>query len=97
MMNNGKLSFMLHCECVCGGGGGGVDFTTTCPQAFADLIRPCWEADPKKQPTSQQILLRLDAMMNNGKLSFMLHCECVCVGVFGGRGGVYDHLSSSLC
>ena len=53
---------------------------TTCPQAFADLIRPCWEADPKKRPTSQQILLRLDTMMNDGKLSFMLHCECVCGG-----------------
>ena len=72
-----------------------MDFRTTCPQAFADLIRPCWEADPKKQPTSQQI--RLDAMMNNGKLSLMLLCEIgVCVWG-GGVCGLYKHLFESLC
>ena len=99
MMNNGKLSFMLHCQSVCVGGGR-MDFTSTCLKAFDDLIRPCWEADPKKRPTSQQILLRLDAMMNNGKLSLMLHCKRVCVGGEMGAplrmGGLYKHLFESI-
>ncbi|XP_072029209.1 mitogen-activated protein kinase kinase kinase 20-like isoform X2 [Amphiura filiformis] len=42
---------------------------STCPQAFADLIKPCWETDPKKRPTFQQILLKLDAMLNDESLS----------------------------
>ncbi|XP_046544214.1 mitogen-activated protein kinase kinase kinase 20-like [Haliotis rubra] len=53
---------------------------STCPSCFGQLMKDCWELDPKKRPTFKQILARLDAMLQDETLpdqtnSFLEHKE----------------------
>ncbi|XP_048238941.1 uncharacterized protein LOC124124523 [Haliotis rufescens] len=53
---------------------------STCPSCFGQLMKDCWELDPKKRPTFKQILARLDAMLQDESLpdqtnSFLEHKE----------------------
>ena len=40
----------------------------SCPSQFAQLMKSCWEDDPKKRPSFKRILTRLEDMLNDGKL-----------------------------
>ncbi|XP_043931487.1 mitogen-activated protein kinase kinase kinase 20 isoform X1 [Protopterus annectens] len=41
---------------------------SSCPTSFAELMRQCWEIDPKKRPSFKQILVTLESMSNDSKL-----------------------------
>ncbi|KAF7222758.1 serine/threonine-protein kinase 26-like, partial [Nothobranchius furzeri] len=41
---------------------------TSCPASFAELMRKCWQADPKERPQFKQVLLTLEAMANDSRL-----------------------------
>ncbi|MED6235779.1 hypothetical protein ATANTOWER_000268 [Ataeniobius toweri] len=41
---------------------------TSCPASFAELMRKCWQADPKERPQFKQVLLTLETMANDSRL-----------------------------
>ncbi|XP_008431923.1 mitogen-activated protein kinase kinase kinase 7-like [Poecilia reticulata] len=41
---------------------------TSCPASFAELMRKCWQADPKERPQFKQVLLTLESMANDSRL-----------------------------
>uniref|UniRef100_A0A3Q2GPN7 Mitogen-activated protein kinase kinase kinase 20 n=1 Tax=Cyprinodon variegatus TaxID=28743 RepID=A0A3Q2GPN7_CYPVA len=41
---------------------------TSCPASFAELMRKCWQADPKERPQFKQLLLTLESMANDSRL-----------------------------
>ncbi|XP_068101593.1 mitogen-activated protein kinase kinase kinase 20 isoform X1 [Hyperolius riggenbachi] len=41
---------------------------SSCPRSFAELMRLCWEAEPKKRPSFKQIIANLESMSNDSKL-----------------------------
>ncbi|XP_028328464.1 mitogen-activated protein kinase kinase kinase 20-like [Gouania willdenowi] len=41
---------------------------TSCPASFAELMRKCWQADPKERPQFKQVLVTLEAMANDSRL-----------------------------
>nr|AAI71673.1 LOC405768 protein [Danio rerio] len=41
---------------------------SSCPASFADLMRRCWNAEPKERPQFKQILSTLETMKNDSKL-----------------------------
>ncbi|XP_060939608.1 protein kinase Npk [Limanda limanda] len=41
---------------------------TCCPASFAELMRKCWQADPKERPQFKQMLVTLEAMANDSRL-----------------------------
>uniref|UniRef100_A0A668A872 Protein kinase domain-containing protein n=1 Tax=Myripristis murdjan TaxID=586833 RepID=A0A668A872_9TELE len=41
---------------------------TSCPQSFAELMRKCWQADPKERPQFKQVLMTLETMANDSRL-----------------------------
>lgn len=41
---------------------------TSCPASFAELLRKCWQADPKERPLFKQVLLTLETMANDSRL-----------------------------
>ncbi|XP_053294833.1 mitogen-activated protein kinase kinase kinase 7 isoform X1 [Pleuronectes platessa] len=41
---------------------------TSCPASFAELMRKCWQADPKERPQFKQMLVILEAMANDSRL-----------------------------
>lgn len=36
-----------------------------CPPEFSKLMRKCWNADPKKRPTMEDVVAELDLMCNH--------------------------------
>ncbi|XP_022100780.1 mitogen-activated protein kinase kinase kinase 20-like isoform X2 [Acanthaster planci] len=42
---------------------------SSCPDKLADLIRPCWETDPKSRPAFKDILKTLDCLIEDKPLS----------------------------
>ncbi len=36
-----------------------------CPKEYAQLIRECWDTDPTKRPSFQDIVKRLEAMLGD--------------------------------
>uniref|UniRef100_A0A672ISL5 Protein kinase domain-containing protein n=1 Tax=Salarias fasciatus TaxID=181472 RepID=A0A672ISL5_SALFA len=51
---------------------------TSCPASFAELMRKCWQADPKERPQFKQVLVTLETMANDSRLpdqcnSFLHH------------------------
>ncbi|GAQ83389.1 Protein kinase superfamily protein [Klebsormidium nitens] len=43
------------------------DITSACPSALADLMRSCWDVDPKKRPIFSEIVLQLEEMQRSGE------------------------------
>ncbi|KAM4605296.1 uncharacterized protein ACJ7VT_017574 [Polymixia lowei] len=41
---------------------------TSCPASFAELMRKCWQADPKERPLFKQVLVTLETMANDSRL-----------------------------
>ncbi|XP_030016442.1 protein kinase Npk [Sphaeramia orbicularis] len=41
---------------------------TSCPASFAELMRKCWQADPKERPHFKQVLVTLETMANDSRL-----------------------------
>nr|XP_019957254.1 PREDICTED: mitogen-activated protein kinase kinase kinase 13-A-like [Paralichthys olivaceus] len=41
---------------------------TSCPVSFAELMRKCWQADPKERPQFKQMLVTLEAMAHDSRL-----------------------------
>ncbi|XP_026169089.1 mitogen-activated protein kinase kinase kinase 7-like [Mastacembelus armatus] len=41
---------------------------TSCPASFAELMRKCWQADPKERPQFKQVLATLETMANDSRL-----------------------------
>ncbi|KAM3865971.1 protein kinase Npk [Diretmus argenteus] len=41
---------------------------TSCPASFAELMRKCWQADPKERPQFKQVLVTLETMANDSRL-----------------------------
>ncbi|XP_075953445.1 uncharacterized protein LOC142956034 [Anarhichas minor] len=41
---------------------------TSCPGSFAELMRKCWQADPKERPQFKQVLVNLETMGNDSRL-----------------------------
>ncbi|KAL0966380.1 hypothetical protein UPYG_G00294620 [Umbra pygmaea] len=41
---------------------------TSCPPSFADLMRKCWQADPKERPVFKQVLGTLETMSKDSRL-----------------------------
>ncbi|KAM9323162.1 protein kinase Npk [Pholidichthys leucotaenia] len=41
---------------------------TSCPASFAELMRKCWQADPKERPQFKQVLITLETMANDSRL-----------------------------
>ncbi|XP_056276644.1 mitogen-activated protein kinase kinase kinase 13-A-like [Pseudoliparis swirei] len=41
---------------------------TSCPGSFAELMRKCWQADPKERPQFKQVLVNLETMANDSRL-----------------------------
>uniref|UniRef100_A0A3B4Y451 Mitogen-activated protein kinase kinase kinase 20-like n=1 Tax=Seriola lalandi dorsalis TaxID=1841481 RepID=A0A3B4Y451_SERLL len=41
---------------------------TSCPASFAELMRKCWQADPKERPQFKQVLVTLETMSNDSRL-----------------------------
>ncbi|XP_053739699.1 protein kinase Npk [Synchiropus splendidus] len=41
---------------------------SSCPASFAELMRKCWQADPKERPRFKQVLVTLEAMANDSRL-----------------------------
>ncbi|XP_044074276.1 mitogen-activated protein kinase kinase kinase 7-like isoform X1 [Siniperca chuatsi] len=41
---------------------------TCCPASFAELMRKCWQADPKERPQFKQVLVTLETMANDSRL-----------------------------
>ncbi|XP_072297388.1 protein kinase Npk [Eucyclogobius newberryi] len=41
---------------------------TSCPASFAELMKKCWQADPKERPLFKQVLLTLETMANDSRL-----------------------------
>ncbi|XP_034038278.1 protein kinase Npk isoform X1 [Thalassophryne amazonica] len=41
---------------------------TSCPASFAELLRKCWQADPKERPQFKQVLVTLETMANDSRL-----------------------------
>ncbi|XP_073347796.1 protein kinase Npk [Pagrus major] len=41
---------------------------TSCPASFAELMRKCWQADPKERPQFKQVLGTLETMANDSRL-----------------------------
>ncbi|XP_026229384.1 mitogen-activated protein kinase kinase kinase 7-like [Anabas testudineus] len=41
---------------------------TSCPASFAELMRKCWQADPKERPQFKQVLAILETMANDSRL-----------------------------
>ncbi|CAL8345702.1 unnamed protein product [Merluccius merluccius] len=41
---------------------------TSCPASFAELMRKCWQADPKERPLFKQVLMMLETMANDSRL-----------------------------
>nr|XP_029138109.1 SH3 and multiple ankyrin repeat domains protein 3-like isoform X2 [Labrus bergylta] len=41
---------------------------TSCPASFAELMRRCWQADPKERPQFKQVLVTLETMANDSRL-----------------------------
>ncbi|MGH0120375.1 UNVERIFIED_CONTAM: hypothetical protein FKN15_039178, partial [Acipenser sinensis] len=41
---------------------------SSCPASFADLMKQCWDADPKRRPHFKQIMMTLESMSNDSQL-----------------------------
>uniref|UniRef100_A0A8C2XEK0 Mitogen-activated protein kinase kinase kinase 20 n=1 Tax=Cyclopterus lumpus TaxID=8103 RepID=A0A8C2XEK0_CYCLU len=41
---------------------------TSCPRSFAELMRKCWQADPKERPQFKQVLVNLETMASDSRL-----------------------------
>uniref|UniRef100_H2SDA2 Mitogen-activated protein kinase kinase kinase 20 n=1 Tax=Takifugu rubripes TaxID=31033 RepID=H2SDA2_TAKRU len=41
---------------------------TSCPASFAELMKKCWQADPKERPQFKQVLVTLETMANDSRL-----------------------------
>ncbi|XP_045550262.1 mitogen-activated protein kinase kinase kinase 20 isoform X2 [Salmo salar] len=41
---------------------------TSCPPSFADLMKRCWQAEPKERPVFKQVLGTLETMSNDSRL-----------------------------
>uniref|UniRef100_A0A3Q3KC56 Protein kinase domain-containing protein n=1 Tax=Monopterus albus TaxID=43700 RepID=A0A3Q3KC56_MONAL len=41
---------------------------TSCPACFAELLRKCWQADPKERPQFKQVLVTLETMAKDSSL-----------------------------
>ncbi|XP_051943541.1 protein kinase Npk [Hippocampus zosterae] len=41
---------------------------SSCPASFAELMRKCWQAEPKERPQFKQVLVTLEAMANDSRL-----------------------------
>uniref|UniRef100_A0A3Q0SI89 Protein kinase domain-containing protein n=1 Tax=Amphilophus citrinellus TaxID=61819 RepID=A0A3Q0SI89_AMPCI len=41
---------------------------TSCPASFAELMRKCWQAEPKERPQFKQVLATLETMANDSRL-----------------------------
>ncbi|XP_061879624.1 mitogen-activated protein kinase kinase kinase 20-like [Entelurus aequoreus] len=41
---------------------------TCCPASFAELMRKCWQAEPKERPQFKQVLVTLETMANDSRL-----------------------------
>ncbi|KAK5888838.1 hypothetical protein CesoFtcFv8_014893 [Champsocephalus esox] len=41
---------------------------TSCPASFAELMRKCWQADPKERPQFKQVMVTLETMANDSRL-----------------------------
>ncbi|XP_068196035.1 protein kinase Npk isoform X2 [Antennarius striatus] len=41
---------------------------TSCPASFAELMRKCWQAEPKERPQFKQVLVTLETMANDSRL-----------------------------
>ncbi|XP_057712505.1 protein kinase Npk [Corythoichthys intestinalis] len=41
---------------------------SSCPASFAELMRKCWQAEPKERPQFKQVLVTLETMANDSRL-----------------------------
>ncbi|KAF3699209.1 Mitogen-activated protein kinase kinase kinase 20 [Channa argus] len=41
---------------------------SSCPASFAELMRKCWQAEPKERPQFKQVLTMLETMANDSRL-----------------------------
>ncbi|XP_024129623.1 mitogen-activated protein kinase kinase kinase 13-B [Oryzias melastigma] len=41
---------------------------SSCPASFAELMKKCWQADPKERPPFKQVLVTLETMANDSRL-----------------------------
>ncbi|KAK6485069.1 mitogen-activated protein kinase kinase kinase 20-like isoform X1 [Huso huso] len=41
---------------------------SSCPASFADLLKQCWDSDPKRRPHFKQIMMTLESMSNDSQL-----------------------------
>ncbi|XP_077580645.1 protein kinase Npk [Stigmatopora nigra] len=41
---------------------------SSCPASFAELMRKCWQAEPKERPQFKQVLATLETMANDSRL-----------------------------
>ncbi|MGH0147732.1 UNVERIFIED_CONTAM: hypothetical protein FKN15_039850 [Acipenser sinensis] len=41
---------------------------SSCPARFADLLKQCWDSDPKRRPHFKQIMMTLESMSNDSQL-----------------------------
>ncbi|XP_033992991.1 mitogen-activated protein kinase kinase kinase 7-like [Trematomus bernacchii] len=41
---------------------------SSCPASFAELMRKCWQADPKERPQFKQVMVTLETMANDSRL-----------------------------
>ncbi|KAK1166138.1 mitogen-activated protein kinase kinase kinase 20-like isoform X1 [Acipenser oxyrinchus oxyrinchus] len=41
---------------------------SSCPASFADLMKQCWDSDPKRRPHFKQIMMTLESMSNDSQL-----------------------------
>ncbi|MGH0168636.1 UNVERIFIED_CONTAM: hypothetical protein FKN15_061821 [Acipenser sinensis] len=41
---------------------------SSCPASFADLMKRCWDSDPKRRPNFKQIMMTLESMSNDSQL-----------------------------
>ncbi|KAM6948345.1 mitogen-activated protein kinase kinase kinase 12-like [Aplochiton taeniatus] len=41
---------------------------SSCPVSFAELMRKCWQGDPKERPVFKQVLATLESMSNDSRL-----------------------------
>ncbi|KAF7661514.1 hypothetical protein LDENG_00258920 [Lucifuga dentata] len=41
---------------------------SSCPSSFAELMRKCWQADPKERPQFKQVLVTLETMASDSRL-----------------------------